>query len=117
MARIVYQTLKEERLTDKAVAKGLHKATRYVRNEHKSANQRGITSMDSKQHDGPWEVDTGDYFQDVEKELEAFEISDNAELVSREKRDAVPVCSCRRQEDLNLTSGFHMSIMGHKTYP
>lgn len=54
--------------------------------------------MDSEQHDGPWEVDTGDYFQDIEKELEAFEISDNAELVSREKRDAVPVCSRRRQE-------------------
>lgn len=42
VARIVYQTLKEEELTDKAVAKGLHKATRYVRDEHKSANKRGI---------------------------------------------------------------------------
>lgn len=52
VARIVYQTLKEKGLTDKAVATGLHKATRYVHDEHKSANQRGVTS---DPHDSPWE--------------------------------------------------------------
>lgn len=39
--------------------------------------------MDSEPHDNPWKVDTGDDFQDVEKELKAFEIMVNFELVFR----------------------------------
>lgn len=70
-------------MTDKNVVKGLHKATKYARDEHKSAKQRGVTSMDSEPHDNPWKVDTGDDFQDVEKELKAFEIMVNFELVFR----------------------------------
>lgn len=87
VSRTVYQTLKEKGLTDKAVDTRLHKETRYVRDEHKSANQRGITS---EPHDSPWKVDTGDDFQDFEKELEVFEIGDKAELASRERGNALP---------------------------
>ncbi|OJJ31342.1 hypothetical protein ASPWEDRAFT_45285 [Aspergillus wentii DTO 134E9] len=96
VARIVYETLKEDGLTDQAVARGLHRATRHVRDSSQSMITRSASTTDAAE-DALEDQNTKEKLRDLEREFEAFEIHDREGSV--EDRDAVPVGSRRRRQE------------------
>ncbi|OJJ88965.1 uncharacterized protein ASPGLDRAFT_115533 [Aspergillus glaucus CBS 516.65] len=93
VAKIVYETLREEKFTDRAVALGLHRVTLYVRDHGQTIIQTRPQSKDSEAQDGGGEDSTED-LQNLEGDLEGFEIS--PKVGADEERDAVPIAFRRR---------------------
>ncbi|KAI3011192.1 hypothetical protein CBS147346_1393 [Aspergillus niger] len=89
VARGVYETLKEEGLTDEAVARGLHRATRRVRDSCRDVTMRNGRSTENNEK--------SDFEDDIDKQLGYLErefrvLGIDAKLGSADReRDAEPV--------------------------
>lgn len=68
----MYETLREEKLTDRAVVLGLYRATPYVRDRGRTIIQTSPQSKDSHAQDGGGEDSTEEDLQNLEGELEGF---------------------------------------------
>lgn len=92
VARVLYETLLTEGMTDEAVARGLHRGIRMIRD----GNQEDKATVDDRNCSDCSENE--DYLMDELGEgVDALDISTETDF-SREKRDARPVGSRRRRQ-------------------
>jgi tetratricopeptide (TPR) repeat protein len=96
VARLVYQTLKEDGLIDVAVAKGLHRATRSIRESCQGGNSRSASTPKIKEGHG-MENELENQLEELTREFETFGISSRE--TSDKQRDAVPIKAPRRQQE------------------
>ncbi|CAG8428585.1 unnamed protein product [Penicillium salamii] len=96
VARLVYQTLKEDGLVDMVVAKGLHIAIRSIRKSCQSGSSRNPTSSKIEE-DNVMETNLENELEELTRELETFGIFSREG--SDEQRDAVPINAPRRQQE------------------